>query len=61
MLDKRDWAIPDADEVRRALILEPRGQAHLLGAVLTEPASPAAHAGVLFFHNHSYGSMSDTV
>jgi proline racemase len=58
MLDKREWASRHADDVRRALILEPRGHAHLLGAVLTEPSSPAAHAGVLFFHNDGYSSMS---
>jgi proline racemase len=58
MLDKLEWANRHADDVRRALILEPRGHAHLLGAVLTEPASPGAHAGVLFFHNDGYSSMS---
>lgn len=58
MHDKREWANQHADDVRRALMLEPRGHAHLMGAVLTEPASPAAHAGVLFFHNDGYGPMS---
>ena len=58
MFDKREWANRHADELRRALMLEPRGHAHLLGAVLTEPTSPAAHAGVLFFHNDGYASMS---
>ena len=58
MLDKRAWASRHADDVRRALILEPRGHADMLGAVLTEPAAAGAHAGVLFFHNDGYSSMS---
>jgi proline racemase len=58
MLDKREWASRHADDVRRALILEPRGHVDMLGAVLTEPASPGAHAGILFFHNDGYSSMS---
>ena len=58
MLDKREWARRHADDIRRALILEPRGHAHMVGAVLTEPTTPGAHAGVLFFHNSGYGSIS---
>lgn len=58
MLDKREWASRHADHLRRALVFEPRGHADMCGAVLTEPASPGAHAGVLFFHNGGYGSMS---
>ena len=58
MLDKREWAGRHADHLRRALILEPRGHADMCGAVLTEPTSPGAHAGVLFFHNGGYSSMS---
>lgn len=58
MIEKRDWAIRHTDRLRRALILEPRGHADMHGAVLTEPATPAAHAGVLFFHAGGFGSMS---
>jgi proline racemase len=58
MREKREWASRHADDLRRALILEPRGHADMCGAVLTEPASPGAHAGVLFFHNAGYSSMS---
>src|SRR3954471_10314705 len=58
MLDKREWASRHADDVRRALILEPRGHAEMLGPVLTEPAAAGAHAGVLFFHHDGYSSMS---
>src|SRR5205085_5215114 len=58
MLEKREWASRHADDLRRLLVLEPRGHADMCGAVLTEPASPGAHAGVLFFDNDGYRTMS---
>jgi proline racemase len=57
MIEKRDWAARHADRLRRALVLEPRGHADMTGAVLTEPVSPGAHAGVLFFDNDGYSTM----
>ncbi len=57
MLEKREWAIRHADDLRRALILEPRGHADMSGAVLTEPVSPGSHAGILFFDNEGFGTM----
>jgi proline racemase len=57
MLDKREWLRRRADHLRRALMLEPRGHADMYGALLTEPVSPGAHAGVLFMHNEGYSSM----
>jgi proline racemase len=58
MIEKRDWAARHADHHRRALVLEPRGHTDMSGAVLTEPVSPGAHAGVLFFHNEGFSTMS---
>ena len=60
MLDKREWAAQHTDRLRRSLMLEPRGHADLCGAVLTEPVSPGAHAGVLFMHNDGFGDLSGT-
>jgi proline racemase len=57
MLEKRDWAARHTDRLRRALVLEPRGHVDMTGAVLTEPVSPGAHAGVLFFDNDGYSTM----
>jgi proline racemase len=57
MLDKREWVRRHADHLRRALMLEPRGHTDMYGAVLTEPVSPGAHAGVLFMHNEGYSTM----
>ena len=57
MLEKRDWVREHCDAIRRALMHEPRGHAGMYGAVLTEPCSAAAHAGVLFMHNEGYSTM----
>ena len=57
MLAKREWVLAHADHLRRALMLEPRGHADLYGALLTEPVSPGAHAGILFMHNEGYSTM----
>jgi proline racemase len=57
MLAKREWLKGHADELRRALMLEPRGHADMYGAVLTEAVSPGSHAGVLFMHNEGYSTM----
>jgi len=57
MLEKREWVRRHADHLRRALMLEPRGHADMYGAILTEPAAPGSHAGVLFMHNEGYSTM----
>jgi trans-L-3-hydroxyproline dehydratase len=48
MREKEQWVGRHADAISQALMLEPRGHGAMCGAVLTEPASPAAHAGILF-------------
>lgn len=57
MLEKRAWAMKRLDHLRRAVMLEPRGHADMYGALLTEPVSPDAHAGVLFMHNEGWSTM----
>ena len=57
MLEKRAWVSRNADHLRRALMLEPRGHADMYGAILTEPVTPGSHAGVLFMHNEGYSTM----
>jgi proline racemase len=57
MLDKRAWAMKRLDHLRRAVMLEPRGHADMYGALLTEPTSAGAHAGVLFMHNEGWSTM----
>ena len=58
MLAKRTWASRHADQVRRIVMLEPRGHADMQGAVLTEPVNPGSHAGLLFMHSDGYGTLS---
>lgn len=57
MLEKRAWAARHVDHLRRAIMLEPRGHADMYGALLTEPVTPGAHAGVLFMHNEGWSTM----
>ncbi|MDR7544478.1 MAG: proline racemase family protein [Armatimonadota bacterium] len=45
------------DWLRRALILEPRGHADMMGAVLTPPALADADFGVFFMHAAGYLPM----
>lgn len=57
ILDKRRWAKANLDEVRRALMWEPRGHADMYGAYITEPSTPDADLGVIFMHNEGYSDM----
>jgi len=58
MRDKRASLRKRADSIRRALVLEPRGHADLVAAVLTEPVSPEAHAGILFMDGSGFPPIS---
>lgn len=51
MADKRLIFESEFDPWRRAIICEPRGHDVLVGALLTEPVSEDAVAGVIFFNN----------
>jgi trans-L-3-hydroxyproline dehydratase len=57
MLDKRAWAMKRLDHLRRTIMLEPRGHADMYGALLTEPVTAGANAGVLFMHNQGWSTM----
>jgi 4-hydroxyproline epimerase len=45
------------DDWRRAIVTEPRGSDVVVGALLCEPDSPEAAAGVIFFNNVGYLGM----
>ena len=47
----------DHDELRAAIVREPRGYDAIVGALLTEPMDPASTAGVIFFNNVGYLGM----
>jgi trans-L-3-hydroxyproline dehydratase len=57
MLERRAWARRHQDQLRRALMFEPRGHADMYGALLTEPERADSHAGVLFMHNEGFSTM----
>ncbi|MCR9197453.1 MAG: proline racemase family protein [Planctomycetaceae bacterium] len=45
------------DDIRTAVILEPRGSDVLVGALLCEPEDPTCASGVIFFNNAGYLHM----
>lgn len=51
---RRAWLRENADEIRQALMFEPRGHADMYGGYLTDPLSPSADFGVIFMHNEGY-------
>lgn len=57
MLEKRAWAQKRLDHLRTSLMLEPRGHTDMYGALLTEPVSRDANAGLLFMHNEGWSTM----
>jgi len=57
MLERREWLREHHDDLRTAIMLEPRGHADMYGALLTRPERPESDAGVLFMHNEGYSTM----
>lgn len=58
MTDKAAWVERHADRLREILMREPRGHADMCGALLTEPAAPGSHAGVIFMNASGYPALS---
>ncbi|HEY3160490.1 MAG TPA: proline racemase family protein [Vicinamibacterales bacterium] len=58
MAQKRDWMKRHADQLRRALVLEPRGHRDMCAAMLTEPVAAGSDAGVIFVQNDGYPPIS---
>ena len=57
MLEKRRAAREQHDDLRRVLMLEPRGHADMYGCVLTPPVTEDGDVGALFLHNEGYSTM----
>ena len=57
ILEKRRWVRDELDDVRRALMWEPRGHADMYGCYVTEPVTAPADVGVIFMHNEGYSDM----
>jgi proline racemase len=58
MTEKLNWLRRKGGELRSLLMLEPRGHAGMHGAMLTEPTSATAHAGVLSMHAAGFPLVS---
>ncbi|MCQ1774391.1 proline racemase family protein [Neorhizobium galegae] len=54
IVERRGWIEENLDEVRQALIYEPRGHADMYAGYLTEPVTAGADFGVIFVHNEGY-------
>ncbi len=57
MAERRAHFAQHYDDWRCAVMLEPRGNDVLVGALLCRPCSPQATAGVIFFNNTGYLGM----
>ena len=56
VLDRREWVLEHADEVRRLLINEPRGHADMYGCYVVPPDDDGAVLGTVFFHKDGYST-----
>ncbi|GAW96164.1 MULTISPECIES: proline racemase family protein [Colwellia] len=57
ILAKRDDCKENYDELRRALMFEPRGHADMYGAIITDAEREDSHFGAIFIHNEGYSTM----
>lgn len=57
ILAKRRLLKERYDDLRRALMWEPRGHADMYGAIVTPPVTPDGDLGVLFTHNAGMSTM----
>lgn len=57
MIEKRKWMEENYDQVRTALMFEPRGHHDMFGAFLCEPVDEEADLGVLFMDTGGYLNM----
>lgn len=57
MLERRRHAEQHLDDLRRALMWEPRGHADMYGAFPGSPVDPNSDISVLFLHNAGFSTM----
>lgn len=57
ILAKRRYFRDNHDDLRTALMFEPRGHADMYGAFITEPITENADFGTFFIHNEGYSTM----
>ena len=57
ILERRRFMRATHDEIRRALMWEPRGHADMYGCIIVPPERVDSDFGVLFTHNEGYSTM----
>ncbi|UCE25952.1 MAG: proline racemase family protein [Candidatus Zixiibacteriota bacterium] len=57
ILKRRRFAKENSDQLRTALMWEPRGHADMYGCIITPPVTEQANFGVLFIHNEGFSTM----
>jgi len=57
VLERRRYVKEHLDDLRTALMWEPRGHADMYGCIVIPPDSSEADFGVLFMHNEGYSTM----
>lgn len=57
ILEKREDCKANHDELRQALMFEPRGHADMYGAIITDAEREDSHFGAIFIHNEGYSTM----
>ncbi|MEW6994619.1 proline racemase family protein [Colwelliaceae bacterium MEBiC 14330] len=57
ILAKREDCKANYDDLRRALMFEPRGHADMYGAIIVDAQRPDSHFGAIFIHNEGYSTM----
>src|SRR3546814_14101081 len=57
ILEKRREAMRLHDDIRRILVLEPRGHSGMYGVIPVRPTDPRAALAALFIHGEGYSTM----
>ncbi|MEP2276952.1 MAG: proline racemase family protein [Reichenbachiella sp.] len=57
VLEYRQYMKENHDDIRTALMFEPRGHADMYGCILVPPNDASADFGILFTHNEGYSTM----
>ena len=57
ILDKRACFAGHYDDIRRMLMMEPRGHSDMYGGLLLSPVTEDGDFGILFMHNEGMGTM----
>jgi proline racemase len=57
MAEKQAYFAAHCDHIRSSLMQEPRGHKNMLGAVVTDPATPDGDVGLIFLHPRGFFEM----